>query len=135
MKNLILLLSLFILSKDAYTQNITFVNTENNTPIAEVNIISKTNANLGVISDSKGNASLDIFSFEDTLIAMHIGFNNKEIINNLLNKKSSIKNIIKLIPKLYNNHQNERLSKALKLSFLLAPLPLSNPFPPLKNRS
>ena len=32
---------------------------------------------------------------------MHIGFNNKEIINNLLNKKSSIKNIIKLIPKLY----------------------------------
>ena len=101
MKNLILLLSVFILSKDTYTQNITFVNAENNTPIAEVNIISKTNANLGVISDSKGNASLDIFSFEDTLIAMHIGFNNKEIINNLLNKKSSIKNIIKLIPKLY----------------------------------
>ena len=92
MKNLILLLSVFILSKDTYTQNITFVNAENNTPIAEVNIISKTNANLGVISDSKGNASLDIFSFEDTLIAMHIGFKNKEIVNNLLNKKSSEKN-------------------------------------------
>ena len=78
MKKLILLLSLFIFGKYAYTQNITCVNAENNIPVAEVSIISKTNANLGVISDLNGNANLEIFSLGDTLLAMHIGFSNKK---------------------------------------------------------
>ena len=97
MKNLILLLSLTIFGKYAYTQNITFVNADNNIPVAEVSIISKTNANLGVISDLNGTASLEIFSLGDTLLAMHIGFGNKSIINN----KSNITDTIKLTPKLY----------------------------------
>lgn len=97
MKNLILLLSLIIFGKYAYTQNITFVNADNNIPVAEVSIISKTNANLGVISDLNGTASLEIFSLGDTLLAMHIGFGNKSIINN----KSNITDTIKLTPKLY----------------------------------
>ena len=48
MKNLILLLSLIIFGKYAYTQNITFVNADNNIPVAEVSIISKTNANIWI---------------------------------------------------------------------------------------
>ena len=66
MKNLILLLSLIIFGKYAYTQNITFVNADNNIHVAEVSIISKTNANIGVISDLNGTASFEIFSLGDT---------------------------------------------------------------------
>ena len=94
MKNLILLLSLIIFGKYTYTQNITFVNADNNIPIAEVSIISKTNANLGVISDLNGTASFEIFSLGDTLLAMHIGFGNKLLINN----ESNIPDTIKLTP-------------------------------------